>query len=184
MVPECRALAPRREMAHAEILLNTVTKKRTSPNGRLVPSRAQGFWRFEGSSAPWHGTGQTIAIVIAYDNPTIQSDLQFFHQQWGLPDPNLTVATPQGQVGHRRLRPLLPTSDLPRVDRRLRVPRAKGGYEIRGATRAAMPRNLGLDRDLQIERPRRSRRPSHGDEDGASRALHDSRRGDGLGRSP
>jgi hypothetical protein len=44
------------------------------------------------------GTGQTIAIVDAYDNPNILSDLQKFDQQFGLSDPpSLTVATPGGQ---------------------------------------------------------------------------------------
>jgi hypothetical protein len=33
------------------------------------------------------GTGQTIAIVDAYDNPNAQADLQLFDTQWGLPDP-------------------------------------------------------------------------------------------------
>jgi hypothetical protein len=42
------------------------------------------------------GTGQTIAIVDAYNAPNIVQDLHVFDQQWGLPDPNLTVATPQG----------------------------------------------------------------------------------------
>src|SRR5262249_52962977 len=33
------------------------------------------------------GTGQTIAIVDAYDNPDIATDLHVFDQQFGLPDP-------------------------------------------------------------------------------------------------
>jgi hypothetical protein len=43
------------------------------------------------------GTGQTIAIVDAFNAPNIFTDLQRFDLQWGLPDPNFTVATPQGQ---------------------------------------------------------------------------------------
>ncbi len=40
----------------------------------------------------WNGAGQTIAIVDAYDDPTVQADLQKFDHQWGLTDPKLTVA--------------------------------------------------------------------------------------------
>jgi subtilase family serine protease len=49
------------------------------------------------------GSGQTIAIIDAFANPTIQSDLKVFDQQFGLPNtdskgkPVLSVATPQGK---------------------------------------------------------------------------------------
>ncbi len=42
------------------------------------------------------GTGQTIAIIVAYQQLNIASDLHAFDQQFGLADPTLTVATPQG----------------------------------------------------------------------------------------
>ncbi len=46
---------------------------------------------------PYDGAGQTIAIVDAYGNPTIQADLKQFDQMFGLPDPpSFTVLTPQG----------------------------------------------------------------------------------------
>jgi hypothetical protein len=37
------------------------------------------------------GTGQTIYIVDAYNNPNISADLKTFDTQWGLPNPTLTV---------------------------------------------------------------------------------------------
>jgi subtilase family serine protease len=40
----------------------------------------------------WNGAGQTIAIVDAYDDPTVLTDVQKFDRQWGLADPKLTVA--------------------------------------------------------------------------------------------
>ena len=46
---------------------------------------------------PYDGRGQTIAIVDAYDNPALTYDLQNFDQLFGLPDPVLTIAQPQGQ---------------------------------------------------------------------------------------
>jgi len=44
----------------------------------------------------YDGTGQTIAIVDAYDDPTIEADLKAFDAKFGLPDPTFTKATPQG----------------------------------------------------------------------------------------
>lgn len=46
---------------------------------------------------PYDGSSQTIAIVTAYDNPGLSYDLGVFDQQYGLPDPVLTIAQPQGQ---------------------------------------------------------------------------------------
>jgi hypothetical protein len=43
------------------------------------------------------GSGQTIAIVDAYNDPNIASDLATFDSQWGLPAAHLTVAMPQGK---------------------------------------------------------------------------------------
>ncbi len=42
------------------------------------------------------GSGQTIAIVDAYDDPTIAADLATFDSQFGLPAANLIKATPGG----------------------------------------------------------------------------------------
>src|SRR5262249_54579450 len=42
------------------------------------------------------GSGQTIAIVDAYDDPNILSDLKRFDATFGLADPAFTKATPQG----------------------------------------------------------------------------------------
>lgn len=43
------------------------------------------------------GSGQTIAIVDAYDDPNIVSDANKFSSQFGLPPVALTKAMPQGQ---------------------------------------------------------------------------------------
>jgi hypothetical protein len=43
------------------------------------------------------GAGQTIALIDAYGNPTIAQSLHQFDRQFGLPDPVLTTAAPQGQ---------------------------------------------------------------------------------------
>ena len=46
------------------------------------------------------GTGQTIAIVDAYNDPNIANDLAVFDAQYNLPAANLVVATPQGKPGY------------------------------------------------------------------------------------
>lgn len=43
------------------------------------------------------GAGQTIVIVDSFGSPTALSDLQFFSQTFGLPDPNLTIHYPCGK---------------------------------------------------------------------------------------
>jgi hypothetical protein len=42
------------------------------------------------------GSGQTIAIIEAYDDPTIAADLHAFDQTFGLPDPNLSRVNQNG----------------------------------------------------------------------------------------
>src|SRR5207245_541072 len=49
------------------------------------------------------GRGQTIAIIDAYDDPTIASDLRHFDQTFGLPDPPSFLKV--NQFGGRTLPP-------------------------------------------------------------------------------
>src|SRR5262249_61507491 len=42
------------------------------------------------------GSGQTIAIVNAFDNPNIANDLHQFDVQFGLPDPTFTKVNQRG----------------------------------------------------------------------------------------
>lgn len=44
----------------------------------------------------WNGTGTTIAIVDAYGDPTIVSDVNLFDAEYNLPDINLTVVGTSG----------------------------------------------------------------------------------------
>src|SRR5262245_16742479 len=54
--------------------------------------------KFANGAVKGDGSGQTIAIVDAFDDPTIQSDLQRFDATYGLPDPpSFRKLTPQGQ---------------------------------------------------------------------------------------
>ena len=61
----------------------------TTPVG-YTPSQIQtayGFNRVQIGSITGNGAGETIAIVDAYDSPTIASDLQAFDLAYGLPNP-------------------------------------------------------------------------------------------------
>jgi subtilase family serine protease len=64
---------------------------------QIVFIKPTGIPQFPYIFQPGDGTGQTIAIVDAYDDPTIASDVHVFDQKYGLPDPVLTKATPEGQ---------------------------------------------------------------------------------------
>jgi subtilase family serine protease len=51
---------------------------------------------FNNGATKGDGSGQTIAIVDAYNDPNIQSDLSAFDKQFGLPAANLTVVNQSG----------------------------------------------------------------------------------------
>ena len=46
------------------------------------------------------GTGQVVAIVDAYDNPNVASDLAAYRSYYGLPRANFTKYNEKGQQGH------------------------------------------------------------------------------------
>jgi hypothetical protein len=80
--------------------------------GTLKPDavrHAYGFDRIAFPGAPADGRGQTIAIVDAFDDPNIASDLHTFDEKFNLPDPTFSRVNQTGG------------SDLPDVD-----PRGKG----------------------------------------------------------
>ena len=64
----------------------------SGPGGGFAPSDLQTAYKLTSSSST-NGTGQTIAIVDAYDDPNAQSDLGVYRSQFGLPPMD-------GQNGH------------------------------------------------------------------------------------
>jgi subtilase family serine protease len=64
----------------------------TAAAAPYTPSQVRHAYGFDQLSQD--GTGQTIAVVDAYDDPTIASDLDHFSQQFGLPAANLIKAVP------------------------------------------------------------------------------------------
>ncbi len=70
----------------------------SNPSG-YSPSQmrhAYGFDQISFNGTTGDGSGTTIAIVDAYNNPTVSSDLHTFDQQFGLSDPNFTVVNQTG----------------------------------------------------------------------------------------
>lgn len=74
------------------------------PGGAYIPAQmraAYGYTNITFGSAQGDGTGQTIAIVDAYDDPDALADLQTFDQQFGIPDPpSFEKVNQQGQTGN------------------------------------------------------------------------------------
>jgi hypothetical protein len=73
--------------------LHSVSPNASRPSG-YSPSQIQHAYGFDKLSQT--GAGVTIAIVDAYNDPTITSDLHTFDHQFGLADPNFTIAYAQG----------------------------------------------------------------------------------------
>jgi hypothetical protein len=73
-----------------------------APSG-FSPSTVASAYGFSAIKLPGgstaDGNGQTIAIVDAYDDPNIGSDLKAFDQQFSLPDPTFTKLNQSGQQG-------------------------------------------------------------------------------------
>lgn len=69
----------------------------------MTPAQLSAAYGF--ALSPDTGAGQTIAIVDAYNDPNIQSDLATFSSQYNLPQANLTVLNQNGQTTN------LPQSD-------------------------------------------------------------------------
>jgi subtilase family serine protease len=89
------ALEPRAMLAASPLAANVVCSPNLSffaGSGFSVYSPNQIRHAYGFDQVSWNGAGQTIAIVDAYDDPTVLTDLQKFDRQWGLADPRLTVA--------------------------------------------------------------------------------------------
>ncbi len=73
----------------------TVTPLAQVASAPYTPTQVRHAYGFD--KLPYNGAGETIAIVDAYDDPKIQSDLHTFDGALGLPDPSFVKATPQGK---------------------------------------------------------------------------------------
>ena len=86
---ESRQLLSGVPMAQAIVLHPGVTANSTTPSG-LTPTQIRNYYGVNSlsfGSTMADGTGQTIAIVDAYDDPNIQSDLAVFDSTFGIKVP-------------------------------------------------------------------------------------------------
>ncbi len=86
---------------YAEPTVDLAKPAATSGPTGYSPSQIQTAYGFNQVSlqSGANGTGQTIAIVDAYNDPTIQSDLQAFDKAYGLANPSsLTVMSQTGST--------------------------------------------------------------------------------------
>jgi subtilase family serine protease len=75
----------------------TVPDGGSGPNGGFTPVQLEKAYNLPSSTK---GSGQLVAIVDAYDNPNVASDLAFFRSYFGLPAANFTKYNQDGQVGN------------------------------------------------------------------------------------
>jgi hypothetical protein len=75
--------------------LKAPTPMASSPSG-YSPAQMRHAYGFDALSPTQNGAGITIAIVDAFNDPNITKDLQTFDLQFGLADPNFTIAFAQG----------------------------------------------------------------------------------------
>jgi hypothetical protein len=93
------AIAP--DAGNGEMSSNATT---TTPySSALTPSQIRQAYGFDQSSS--NGSGTTIAIVAAYNDPNIRADLATFSAMYNLPAASLTVVNQNGQTTN------LPTTD-------------------------------------------------------------------------
>ena len=64
-----------------------------------TPAQIQAAYGFNSLYSTTSGTGRTIAIIDAYGSPTLQSDLNAFCTEFGLPATTPIIAYPQGVPG-------------------------------------------------------------------------------------
>jgi subtilase family serine protease len=75
--------------AHQVAAPNSIHINAAGGAAPFSPQQIQQAYGF--SHLSQNGSGQTIYIVDAFNDPNISSDLQTFDSQWGLPNPNFTV---------------------------------------------------------------------------------------------
>ena len=69
----------------------------TSPGTGYSPAQIAGAYGFNLTNTSGNGSGSVLAIVVAYGSATIQSDLNVFCSQYGLPATSLSIVYPSGQ---------------------------------------------------------------------------------------
>jgi subtilase family serine protease len=92
-VSRSRARRPALESLDGRVLLSGLSPQQVSHAYGLDAIR----FNVNGQSVKGNGSGQTIAIVDAFHDPYLASDLHRFDQAYGLADPTLTVVNQAGR---------------------------------------------------------------------------------------
>ncbi len=89
-------------VSHPDFILSQAVPFATSSPTGLTPTQmrqAYGMTNIQFGTVVGDGTGQTIAIVDAYDDPNAQADLKAFDTYFGLVDPpSFTILNQNGQA--------------------------------------------------------------------------------------
>ena len=100
----CKAMKVGYASCQSLIRTNTKHYKGIHPDATPTgygPSQLQSAYNLPSSSA---GSGQTVAIVDAYDDPTAEADLQVYRAQYGLPVCSSDNGCFQKQIGRASCR--------------------------------------------------------------------------------
>jgi subtilase family serine protease len=93
------SVAPQHPVFFEPLFRTAAPDSGVSPSG-YTPARIRHAYNFDsitlGGTVTGDGSGQTIAIVDAFDDPNIANDLKAFDQQFGLPDPVFTKVAQSG----------------------------------------------------------------------------------------
>ena len=86
-------------LAHPTFQFEPSVSETTPPTGAYTPAQIQqayGFNSISFNGVAGTGSGETIAIVDAYDDPNIVADLNTFDSQFGLPTTKVTRVNATG----------------------------------------------------------------------------------------
>jgi subtilase family serine protease len=68
-----------------------------SPGSGYTPAQIAGAYGFNLTNSAGNGSGSVLAVVVAYGSASMQSDLNVFCSQYGLPTTTLSIVYPSGQ---------------------------------------------------------------------------------------
>ena len=90
-------------VSHPMFELGSMVSNASPPYGAFTPTQVQqayGFNKIAFGATAGDGTGETIAIVDAQDDPNIQADLNTFDTQFGLPATTVTRVNQTGGTAY------------------------------------------------------------------------------------
>ena len=99
---ELRVLSERDHDRPADLRDRAARRQRSRRRVHACPDPAGVYSQYQFNGHLRDGPGETIAIVDAYNDPNIQSDLNTFDTQFGLPSTTVSVVNETGGTSSRR----------------------------------------------------------------------------------